>query len=72
MSDTVVFNVSSRAKQITKRVNNDFRLLDSYTRYSLYVGSYGRGTAIHVSDIDMLVELPYPVYKKYEGFRYAC
>ena len=68
MSETVVANVSSRAKQITKRVNNDFRLLDSYTRYSLNVGSYGRGTAIHVSDIDMLVELPYSVYEKYHRY----
>lgn len=68
MSDSVVSNVSYRAKQITKRVNSDFRGIDSDTRYSLYVGSYGRGTAIHVSDIDMIVELPYSEYEKYNKY----
>lgn len=70
MTDNVVSNVSSRAKQITKRVNNDFRNIDSDTRYSLYVGSYGRGTDIHVSDIDMIVELPSWVYEKYNNYTY--
>lgn len=65
MNDTVVSNVSLRAKNITKRVNLDFRNLDSDNRYSLYAGSYGRGTDIHVSDIDMIVELPYSFYQKY-------
>jgi hypothetical protein len=68
MTDTVVSNVSYRAKQITKRVNAEFREIDSDSRYSLYVGSYGRGTAIHVSDIDMIVELPYWVYEQYDGY----
>lgn len=68
MSDSVVSSVSYRAKQITKRVNSDFRGIDSDTRYSLYVGSYGRGTAIHVSDIDMIVELPYSEYEKYNKY----
>lgn len=65
MTDTVVSNVSFRAKQITKRINTDFRAISSDTRYSLFVGSYGRGTAIYVSDIDMIVELPYSVYQQY-------
>jgi len=68
MSDATVLNVSSRAKQITKRVNSDFRGIDSDTRYSLFVGSYGRGTDIHVSDIDMIVELPYSIYEKYNNY----
>lgn len=68
MSASVVSNVSSRAKQITKRVNFDFRGIDSDTRYSLFVGSYGRGTDIHVSDIDMIVELPYATYEKYNNY----
>ncbi len=68
MDDDVVTNVSSRAKQITKRVNNDFRGIDSENRYSLYVGSYGRGTDIHVSDIDMILELPYHVYSQYNAY----
>jgi len=56
MSGDVVSNVSYRAKQITKRVNSDFRGLDSDTSYSLFVGSYGRGTDIFVSDIDMIIQ----------------
>lgn len=68
MSGDVVSSVLYRAKQITKRVNSDFRDIDSDTRYSLFVGSYGRGTDIHVSDIDMIVELPYSVYEKYNNY----
>jgi hypothetical protein len=68
MTDTVVSNVRYRYKKITKRLNWDFRDLDSDTRYSLYVGSYGRGTAIHVSDIDMVIELPYSVYQQYDNY----
>lgn len=68
MSDSVVSTVSQRAKQITKRVNSDYRYIDSDIRYSLYVGSYGRGTAINVSDIDMIVELPYRVYEQFNNY----
>lgn len=69
MSDEVVSSVSYRAKQITKRVNSDFRGLDNDTSYSLFVGSYGRGTDIFVSDIDMIVQLPYEQYKKYDDYQ---
>lgn len=69
MSETTVSNVRYRAKQITKRVNSDFRGIDSDAGYSLFVGSYGRGTDIHVSDIDMIVELPYSVYEKYDKYK---
>ena len=34
--------------------------------HSFYVGSYGRGTAIDSSDIDMLVELPEREYNRYD------
>ncbi len=66
MSDATVSNVQNRYKRITKQLNLDFRNLNSDTAYSLYVGSYGRGTAIHVSDIDMIMELPYSVYAQYD------
>lgn len=68
MSPDTVSSISYRAKQITKRVNSDFRGIDSDIRYSLFVGSYGRGTDIHVSDIDMIVELPYSEYEKYDNY----
>ena len=70
MSQTTVDNISYRYKQITKRLNLDFYSNNSETVHSLYVGSYGRGTAIHVSDIDMLFILPYSVYSQYNSYKY--
>lgn len=62
---TVIANISYRYKQITKRLNLDFWGSDSETSHGLYVGSYGRDTDIHISDIDMLFILPYNVYEQY-------
>lgn len=61
--------ISDRYKAITKRLNKDFRSTDSEIAHSLYVGSYGRGTAIKgFSDLDMLYVLPYEVYKTYNDY----
>ncbi|MFJ8072259.1 nucleotidyltransferase domain-containing protein [Peribacillus sp. NPDC096447] len=61
--------VSERYERITRRLNLDFRGLDSTSRYSRYVGSYGRGTAIKgFSDVDMLIELPYDTYVRYNNY----
>lgn len=68
MSDNTVFAVRARYHSITKRLNKDFRGIDNDYLYSLYVGSYGRGTAIHVSDIDMLYILPWDYYTKYDSY----
>ncbi|WP_076536596.1 nucleotidyltransferase domain-containing protein [Shewanella sp. UCD-KL21] len=68
MSEQVVSTISYRTKQITKRVNSDFRDLNSEVQYSLFVGSYGRGTEIHTSDIDLIVQLPYSEYQKYNAY----
>jgi len=68
MSDSVVDNVSNRYKQITKRINLDYWDSDSETKHSLLVGSYGRGTAIKVSDIDVIVQLPYSTYEKFNKY----
>lgn len=65
MSAQTVSDVQYRCKRITSQLNWDFRRLNSDTAYSYYAGSYGRGTAIHVSDIDMIIELPYSVYQQY-------
>src|SRR5665647_890316 len=70
MIQPVVENVSSRYKQITKRLNLDFYSSDSEILHSLYVGSYGRGTAIHVSDIDMLFILPVSLYNQYNAYTF--
>ena len=60
--------ISTRYKNITKRLNTDFWSTTSDTSHSLYVGSYGRNTAIHgTSDVDMIFRLPYRVYQQYDG-----
>lgn len=68
MSYDTVSAVRSRYHSITKRLNKDFRDVDSEVLNSLYVGSYGRGTAIHVSDIDMLYILPWKYYDQYDSY----
>lgn len=61
--------ISNRHNNIAKRVNYDFRGLSESTSYTRYVGSYGRGTAIEgISDIDMLMVLPYDTYCKYNNY----
>lgn len=50
--------ISKRYKTITKAVNIKFWDSYSETAHSRYVGSYGRGTAINTSDLDVLIELP--------------
>ncbi len=62
-------SVSQRYKRITRAVNSEFWGSDSETAHSLYVGSYGRGTAIDTSDIDMLVELPRAEYERYDALK---
>ena len=61
--------ISKRYREITRRLNKDFRGSTSETANSRYVGSYGRGTAIHGSDFDMLFELPFSVYDQYNRYR---
>ena len=68
MSNDTVSNVSYRYKRITKQLNKDFYNSESETSHSLYVGSYGRGTDILVSDIDMIFQLPYSEYEKYNAY----
>lgn len=62
-------SISRRYKAITKRLNTDYWNTTSETSHSLYVGSYGRNTAIHgTSDVDMIFQLPYSVYEQYDGY----
>lgn len=68
LSDTVVSNIKTRYHAITKRINQDFWGSDSDTSHSLYVGSYGRGTCIYTSDVDIVVELPWSCYTKYNDY----
>ena len=60
--------ISNRYKRITRRLNRDFRNSESDTSYSLYVGSYGRKTAIQgFSDLDIIFRLPPSLYKQYDN-----
>lgn len=58
--------ISKRYHTVTKAINREFwNAPNDDTSNSFYVGSYGRGTAIDTSDIDILVSLPEAEYKKY-------
>ena len=63
-------SISNRYKAITRRLNTDFRFTTSDTANSLYVGSYGRNTAIDgFSDLDMIYELPVALYYQYDAYQ---
>ena len=61
--------ISTRYKNITRRLNSDYWTTTSDTAHSLYVGSYGRNTGIQgISDLDMIFQLPYSVYEQYNNY----
>lgn len=61
--------ISTRYRNITQRLNKDFWGTDSDTSHSLYVGSYGRNTAIQgFSDLDMIFRLPSNLYEIYDNY----
>jgi hypothetical protein len=61
--------ISQRYHKITKVINQEFWNSNSDQLHSLYVGSYGRGSAISTSDIDILVELPSDEYYHYDRLK---
>ncbi len=61
--------ISTRSGNITRRLNTDFWSTTSDSSHSYYVGSYGRNTAISgFSDVDLIFQLPYSVYKQYNEY----
>lgn len=61
--------ISTRYKNITRRLNTDYWATTSETAHSFYVGSYGRNTATKsISDVDMIMQLPYSTYEKYNKY----
>lgn len=62
-------DISDRYQAITKRLNMDFWNSTSNKDHSLYVGSYGRGTAIGISDLDVIFILPNKFYIKYSNYK---
>jgi Second Messenger Oligonucleotide or Dinucleotide Synthetase domain len=69
IGSTIEGNISSRYKQITKRLNQDFYGSESDANHSMYVGSYGRSTDIVTSDIDMIFILPSGLYTQYNAWQ---
>lgn len=61
--------ISSRYKRITCAVNREFWYSNSETDHSLYVGSYGRNTAIDTSDLDVMVILPESEYEHFTSLK---
>lgn len=59
--------ISKRYHAVTRAINKEFWNSISDTLHSLYVGSYGRNTAIDTSDIDILVELPGNLFDRYNN-----
>ena len=68
ISNNVIENVQSRYHAITRRINLDYWNSQSDILHSRYVGSYGRGTCIYTSDIDIVVELPWSEYGRYDDY----
>lgn len=62
--------VSHRYKEITRVVNNVYWNIASEALHSLYVGSYGRGTAIKTSDIDILIEFPVTEFNRFDNYKF--
>ncbi len=61
--------ISNRYKRVTQTINKEFWCSDSDTAHGFYVGSYGRGTAVDTSDIDILLELPKKEYQSHNDIR---
>ena len=68
MQNNTVETIQKRYHQIVKRINLDYYDSDSNSNHGLYVGSYGRGTEIWTSDIDMIVQLPDSTYSKFNAY----
>lgn len=59
-------SISIRYRTVTRAINKEFWNIGSDNKNSMYVGSYGRGTAVDTSDIDILVELPKDEYSRHD------
>ncbi len=67
ISEEIRSQISARYHKITKAVNQAFWRSNSDTDHSIYVGSYGRGTAIDTSDLDVLIQLPDSEYNHFSN-----
>lgn len=69
MDSNTVDTVAKRYKAITKRINTEYWFTESEIDNSIYVGSYGRGTEIYTSDVDIIVRLPWSVKERFDNRR---
>lgn len=67
-SDEHVQIIDRRVKKITKAINTSYWDNESDNQHSMLVGSYGRGTAIDISDVDLLVELPISQKERFSDY----
>ena len=65
---TQIQTVKYRFDRIVKQVATDFLSNIDSPILGIYVGSYGRNTAIDLSDVDILISLPWSVYFKYDNY----
>src|SRR5574344_1132843 len=61
--------ITSRYHTITKAINKEFWESESEADHGYYVGSYGRGTAIDDSDVDLMIILPKEEYDRFDGLK---
>ena len=62
--------IKNSVKRITKKLNNRYYGLEDDSKHMYIVGSIGRETAIKgVSDVDILFDFPYDIYKKFDKYR---
>lgn len=59
--------ISYRYKKITKAINREFWNSESEINNTIFVGSYGRNTAISTSDIDILAVLPQEEFNRHNS-----
>lgn len=69
MGSNTVDTVAKRYKAITRRINTEYWFTESEIDNSIYVGSYGRGTEIYTSDVDIIVRLPWSVKERFDNRR---
>ncbi len=70
VSNSDMEKIRNRRDQIANRINIDFWGSQSYQNHRIFAGSFGRGTKTHFSDIDLIVQLPYDVYCRYNNHTY--
>ena len=69
MSNSLVEDIRYKYHRISTIINECFWNISSDTQHSLYVGSYGRGTSIGYSDVDIIVQLPSSYYNRFNSYR---